>query len=164
MEFFEVHITGDNSIHDIGQILCQKTIGIDLLRADKSVLREEHMTSLIYKYEQPNSYDICLRLVGQLAAIYVKNGVYVQRIKIECPYYQHYVDQSLYMESHFESDDFELPTSRNQRKTTFLATDRTYDKSEYQEFAEKYKGKELELCLYDTFVKEDKDWFDEYSK
>ena len=30
---------------------------------------------------------------------------------------------------------------------------------EYSEFAEKWKKEVVELCLHDTYVDEDKDWF-----
>lgn len=162
MEVFEVHITGDKSIHKVAKSFDHKTITIDLLNPDKSVLREEHMTSIIYKYSFPVSYELCKRLVLQIANVYAKMGVNIVRVKIESAPYDHYMDQSLYMESHFISDEFHLPTSRNQRKSTFLATDRTYEKSKYKEFSERYKGTELELCLYDSFVEEDTDWFDAY--
>lgn len=163
MEVFEVHITGDKSIHEVAKSFDHKTIAIDLLNPDKSVLREEHMTSIVYKYTSANSYDMCKRLVLQTAAIYAKMGVNVMRVKIESPPYEHYVKQSLYMESHFVSDEFFHPTSRNQRKTHFLATDRTYHQAEYDSFAKRHTGADLELCLYDNFVEEDRDWFDAYA-
>ena len=45
-----------------------------------------------------------------------------------------------------------------------MATSRTYDKYEYDNFMEVFgsNDEEVELCLFDTFVDEDKDWFELY--
>lgn len=165
MEVFEVHITGDESIHEVAKRDDYKTIAIDLLRPDKTVIRTEHMTSLIFKYPyQTGAYPQCKHLVDQITRKFKEAGVKIIRVKIECPFYDHYVDDSLYMESHFITEEVDLPVSRNQRKTTLLATDRTYTQRDYWQFKEKYEGKEVELCLHDTFPDEDKDWFDCYPK
>lgn len=159
MEVFEVHITGDESIHKAAKELNQKTIAIDLLRPDKSVLRAEHMTSLILKHE---SYKKCKAHVDEIVKQYESRRVPIIRVKIECPYYLHYRADSLYIESHFVSDEMFFPTSRNQRKAALLATDRQYGLERYQAFLEQNKSHELELCLYDSFVSEDLDWFQLY--
>jgi hypothetical protein len=159
MEVFEVHVTGDESIHAVAKELGVKTIAVELLRPDKSLLRTEHMTSLIVKRD---SYQDCKRYVENLVTSLLDSDVAILRVKIESPYYAHYKDQSLYMESHFESDEMFFPTSRNARKQKLLATDREYDKERYGKFIEKYKNLELELCLYDSFVSEDLDWFQLY--
>lgn len=164
MEVFEVHITGDKSIHDVAKILGQKTIAIDLLNPDGTVLREEHMTSLIFKYAFSDAYLTCLKDVLQLAENYRNRGVNILRVKIESPPYKHYESQSLYMESHFISDRFKFPTSRNQRKTTLLATDRTYDQSNYANFSQNNQNADLELALYDSQINEDQDWFSAYAQ
>jgi len=51
---------------------------------------------------------------------------------------------------------------RNAKSSKLLATDRTYDKKEYQAFIEKWKGEDVEMCLLDTWIEEDKDWFELY--
>lgn len=159
MEVFEVHVTGDNLVHAVGQELGVKTIAVELLRPDKSLLRTEHMTSQIVKRE---SYADCRRYVENLVTSMIDKGVAILRVKIESPYYDHYKGQSLYMESHFESSEMFFPTSRNARKQKLLATDREYEKERYPKFMEVYKDLELELCLYDSFVSEDLDWFQLY--
>lgn len=159
MEVFEVHITGDEAIHAVAAKEGLKTIAIDLLKPDGSVLRTEHMTSHVYRFE---NYDRCSLCVQNVVNKFEIAGVRVIRVKIESPYYEHYRAQSLYMESHFQAEDFKYPTSKNQRKTTLLATDRTEDKTKYEAFKNQHKGNELELCLYDSFQAEDKDWFDHY--
>lgn len=163
MEVFEVHITGDESIHEVAKRHDYKTIAVDLLRPDKSVIRTEHMTSLIFKYPFENmSFERCKALVYDIVRKFEDAGVKIIRVKIECPFYDHYRKQSLYMESHFITEETTHPLSRNRRKTTLLGTDRTYNRNEYVRFKNKYEGKEVELCLHDTFPDEDKDWFDCY--
>lgn len=161
MEVFEVHITGDEKIHEAAKELGLKTIAIDLLRPDNTVLRTEHMTSHVYRCRD---YMDCLRQVTLASHQLGDAGVKVRRVKIESPYYDHYRHQSLYMESHFEVTSFFCPTSKNQKKDTLLGTDRVSDKGLYDEFREHYKDKEVELCLYDSDPAEDKDWFDCYKE
>lgn len=160
MEVFEIHITGDESILKAAHPI--KTIAVDLVRPDLSVLRTEYMTSHVSRH---SSYDMCRAYVDDIVAAMKEKGVQIVRVKIECPYYEHYRDQSLYMESHFLATGYDggYPMSRNKRKADFLATDREYDKAQYDEFREWWKNEDVELCLYDTFVEEDKDWFDLYA-
>lgn len=157
MEVFEVHITGDESIIEnavkAGNL---KTIVIDLLKPDGSVLRTEYMTAIITKCDRYQiAYDRTMELVQELQRL----GTKIIRVKIECPFYQHYMGQSLYMESHFRTTSLtDYPVSRNQKKDYLLATDRTYNKLEYGEFARLHADDELELCLTDSFIAEDLDW------
>lgn len=160
MEFFEIHITGDDGyICSVADQYGLKTIVIDLLRPDGSCLRTECMTSVVTKLAD---YAACKQYVDDLVDMFTHNGVKIVRVKIECPYYQHYVDQSLYLESHFESGDYKFATSRNQNKTKLLATERTYDKADYEDFCSRHVA--VELCLYDTNVGEDADWFSCYKE
>ena len=158
MEIFEVHITSGHRIHQVGCMHGHKTIAIDLLQPNGKFLREENMTSIIMKYDDDNNFQKCKKDVLAIAKLYESVGLKLNRVKIESPLYERYVEQSLYMESHFPATNFDLPISRNQKKLTFLATDRTHNHSDYDAFAKKYEGKELELCLYDTNMYEDKDW------
>ena len=86
----------------------------------------------------------------------------VYRIKIETPFYFDFIEESVYIESHFNSDEFKLPTSRNISKNYNLATLRSYDKSNYEKFIEENKNSETELCIWDTNPLRDKKWFDLY--
>lgn len=158
MEVFEVHITGNDLIHEVAAKRDEKTIAVDLLRPDKTVIRTEHMTSLIFKLPQTNSYEKCKEIVDEIVKDYTQSGVEIFRVKIESPFYDYYINKSIYVESHFETDDTRYPISRNQKKTTFLATDREYNMNKYEEFVERHVGNDLELCLYDTFPTEDLDW------
>ena len=160
MEIFEIHITGDKSILSAATELGLKTITIDLLTPRKEKMRQEFMTSQIEKKE---NYQQCREYVKQLVESLKAKNVQIIRVKIESPDYAHYRAQSLYMESHFEALDSAFPMSQNVRKSTILATDREYSQAKYDDFHERYADKELELCLYDSFVEEDKDWFDLYN-
>jgi hypothetical protein len=148
MEIFEVHIAGDERIHNLGL----KTITVELLKPDFTLLRIEHMTSQVIKC---SGYQECLAKTLELAATLPG----VVRTKIECPTYEHYVEQSLYMESHFETKTNTYPISRNQKKTELMGTERVYDHALYLPFRQKWLGQVVELCLYDTNTDEDKDWF-----
>ncbi len=160
MELFEIHITGSPNIIDAAEKMNIKTIVVDLLDPNHKKMRTEYMTSFIEKKE---SYEECKKFVDELV-LSLQKDVEISRIKIESPYYPHYKNQSLYMESHFENENDKFPISRNARKTLILATDREYDKEQYDTFIEKYNGKDVELCLSDSFIDEDKDWFDAFKE
>jgi hypothetical protein len=161
MEVFEVHITGDYRIIDVANKINVKNISVDLLKPDGSVLRTEHMTSYVLKCR---SFEECKLLVEKTVEHFVEEKVRVLRVKIESPDYVHYRDRSLYMESHFSAENEKYPLSRNRKKTHRLATDREYDRSNYDSFRDRWNGEDVELCLHDTWLEEDKDWFDLYAK
>ena len=167
MEVFEIHITGDERIIKAAKALDLKTIVIDLLRPDKSYYRTEYMTSQAYHCE---NFNKCQEYVNDLVN---KLNVDILRVKIECPYYRHYVDQSLYFEVHYKAKGDFFPMSQNKGKNYFLCTAREYDKTKYDSLWQKHGGIFLlappenfimELCLYDTNINEDKDWFDLYEQ
>lgn len=68
------------------------------------------------------------------------------------------------MESHFtpRPGQTKYPISQNFKSGRLMATDREYDKQKYFEFRQKWDHEDIELCLYDTFITEDKDWFNLY--
>lgn len=154
MESFEVHITGDARIHESAKLFGMNTIEVQLLRPDLSVIRVEHMTSHVFKFP---TFQQCVYRIEEVADM-LSELIDIVRIKIECPVYEHYIHRSLYLESHFDLQWPAYPTSRNARKTKLMGTDRTYDRSEYPAFREKWEGQVLELALYDTFIDEDNDW------
>ena len=160
MEIFEIHITGSKDINEQLDRLGIKNIIIDLLKPNKEVLRTEYMSSFISNH---NNFDECKEYVDNLLT---KLSCEIIRVKIESPFYRHYIDKSLYMECHFEpKNDNHFPVSRNTKSGKLMATNRCYEKEKYGLFRiVNYLNGELELCLYDTFVEEDKDWFDLYQK
>lgn len=162
MEIFEVHITGGESILDAAKSLNVKTISVNLLRPDGSHLRTEHMTSQVYRFP---SYQDCKQHVDSLVEQLRTAGVGISRVKIESPCYEHYMEISLYCESHFPATDWSYPVSRNARKTDRLATDRQHKKDAepgYYEFRALHAGRDLELCLYDDNPQENLDWLQLY--
>lgn len=161
---FEIHITGSINIREVCKTLGVKTISVELLKPNGGTLYIEDMTSFIFKGSEIDMYERVLLLVGDLS----RNNVSISRIKVETPYVgcEHLVPKSKYMETHFQCGErsrFTLPTSRNTKKTTFLATDRTYDQSNYFEFYKKYKNNELELCIFDSNIEQDREWFELYA-
>lgn len=156
METFEIHITGSQSINAELDRLGIKNIIIDLLTPNKEVLRTEYMSSFISKH---NDLAECQRHVISILDQLTSEII---RVKIESPYYEHYKDKSLYVESHFKPFNELYPISRNAKSNKELGTDRTYDKNEYEAFIEKWKDEDVEMCLVDTFIEEDKDWFELY--
>lgn len=167
LQVFEIHITGDKKIIEAAKSLNVNTIVIDLVKPDRSYFRTEYMTSHTYRCKD---YDECKQWVDGIVSKLKDAGVNIIRVKIECPRYPQYADQSLYFEIHFQAkDNCRLPMSRNHGKDYFLCTDREYDKKSYGALAIKYccmwrapPHFTTEYCLYDTNVEEDKDWFDLY--
>lgn len=167
---FEIHITADKSIHETARQIGFKTISVDLLAPDLSLLRTEHMTSHVQKFE---SYIECCQFVIKSSEKLHEAGSKLVRIKIECPSYVHTLEEtSIYIESHWHTamhtpsfpKDIKHPISRSQHKPNLLSTARTYDKSKYAEWKNKSWGTKqiVELCLFDSFVEEDFDWFKLY--
>lgn len=164
MKLFEIHITGkDETILNYLNDKQLKGISIDLLTPDHTLLRTEHMSSLQQKFE---SYELCKNWVDELVSDMVSNNIEIVRIKIECPFYEEYASESVYVESHWRVPNDTTcgyPVSRNQGSNKCLATNRTYDKNTYSQFIEQEKGRQVELCMYDSFIEEDYDWFKIYS-
>lgn len=157
----EVHITGSHDIIDVAKQFKIKTISVDLLKPDYSLLRTEYMTSFHHKC---TSFEECKKYVDDLTAEFIIQSVSVARLKIESPPYDHYFDRAKYVEAHFPAVNNIFPISANQKRPTeYLATDRRYNKSIFRGFADYYKKSQVELCLQDTNVKEDWDWMTLYN-
>jgi hypothetical protein len=160
METFEFHITGEGPhIHFAAEKLGLRTIEIDLLTPKGEVIRSEHMTSHVGKF--PNLKH-ALEALNNYRFWLTAQGVKILRMKLESPIYNHYVDRSLYMETHFKDKSFTWPTSKTKHSQKLVATSRIYSKKDYGAFEKVHKpqGHELELCLYDSNSNEDKDWLD----
>ena len=157
MKNFEIHITGEKSILTYSDM---KTIGVRLLRPDLSVIRTEYMTSHRAKFE---SYRECKDFVDFHVKRIEKISPIV-RVKIETPYYEEYVKDSLYMESHFRTNDNKYALSQNEKKDYMLGTDRTYNPNQYCEFKNLWYNAEVELCVFDSFPQEDEDWLNLWKK
>jgi len=161
---FEIHITGDSSILYHADKLGIKTISVKLLAPDMSEMVIEDMTSYVLK---SNKYEHVLEMVLNTVLKLTQAGVHISRVKIECPYLQEYIPQSIYLESHWQIEgiptDRQFPISQNIRKLNkYMATDRTYHRDNYVAFKEKYKDVVTELCLFDTNIGGDLAWFEAY--
>jgi hypothetical protein len=155
---FEIHITGDESIHSVAAKRQHKTITLQLVRPNYSLIRLDHMTSIIMPATDLSS---ALAQLKEIEKYYIDNGVDIKRVKMECPLttaYKDYVRDAVYAECHFEASNSNLPTSRNVKKNTFSATDRCYNHSLFLEFYFEYLGLDIELCVLDTNDKWDVDW------
>lgn len=158
MRVFEIHITGEEGINQEFADMGLKNIVVELLHPNRQLLRKEYMSSFVIK---STSIHECTSYVNKI----LKNlKSKVIRTKIECPVYEDYIEDSLYIESHFIPDpaDEGYPLSRNQRSGKIMGTDREYNKENYQQFIRKWGNEDKELCMYDSFVEEDKDWFELY--
>lgn len=156
MKKFEIHITGEKGINEELTAMNIKNIIVELLHPNYSLFRTEYMSSFIKGFENLTECQFFVHaLVSQLKTNIV-------RVKIESPYYEEYAKNSLYIESHFTPFNNLYPISRNQKSGNLMATDREYNPKKYQEFIEKWIDKDVELCLYDSCVTEDFNWFELY--
>jgi hypothetical protein len=159
MRTFEIHITGEESINSELDDMKIKNIIIKLLRPDKTHFRTEYMSSFISKFK---TYEECKTYVDDLVS---KLKSKIIRVKIECPIYHDYILRSVYVESHFVPNEKYVgsyPMSQNQKSGKIMCTDREYDKTKYNSFIDKWKNEDVELCLYDDYIREDFDWFKLY--
>lgn len=169
MACFEYHITGiDSSILHNSEYLGIKAITVNLLYPDYSFLRTEYMTSDCFK---ANSLEEAVKRVWEIREKLNKLGSSALRTKIEVPYKDHeaYIKDSLYIEAHNSSLDSRFyPISQTIKKSgshKTVITDRKYNKYLYPFFYDEWAYEEktvVELCVYDSFVKEDEDWFNLY--
>lgn len=160
MKTFEVHITGEPTINDEFKKLGIKNIIVDLFGPNDTYLRTEYMSSFVTKH---NTFEECKEYVE---SIINKLHSKIIRIKIETPLYYDYIERSLYIESHFmPCEEYKnYPKSINGYTGKSMFTDREYCKTKYTEFIKKWSHEEIELCLYDDFIREDFDWFKLYKK
>jgi PTH2 family peptidyl-tRNA hydrolase len=165
MELFEVHVTGDESIHSAASTLDVKTITIESLDRNGRVVKVDHMTS--HKVTAMD-YFACKTAVDSLCSKLTAAGVDVQRVKIESPAYRHYYPTALYVETHFAINDdvapFEHPCSKSPNKSDHLGTIREWDKLKFEAFCINHYPNVIELCLYDTHPGADDLWFSSYSQ
>ena len=113
-------------------------------------------------------YDKCKKWTDKLVSDLLDEEISILRVKIEVPYNHKYIFQSIYIEAHFIPKDWGFPVSKNVGSQKLLATAREYDNTKFASFNEKWKTDhslmlpEIELCLFDSYVEEDKEWFKVY--
>lgn len=157
---FEIHITGEKNILEEFDNLKIKNITVCLMDKNNDVLREEYMSSFII---ETKNYKKCKKFVNEIIAK-LRSKIY--RVKIEAPYKPFLVDHAVYIESHFLFDGIndQYPISINKKSGKILCTDRCYEKEYFAMFKVKWRDAEVELCLYDDYIREDFDWFALYHK
>lgn len=166
MELFEFHITiaplSVQNFISICDVFDIKRIEIESLDGNGNGIKIEHMTSFTRKLE---NYYQAFKLITEMDYYLQRLGCTIYRSKIESPYYEHYKEKSLYLETHFTSNLYDLPTSRSVKKDKLIATDREMNKDNYLDFIALHEplGREIEMCLYDTNIILDKQWFEAYN-
>jgi hypothetical protein len=160
MKTYEIHITGEEKINEYLTKEGIKNIEVELLTPSGEVIRTEYMSSFVENF---NFLEDCYERVLNLTNAIKKEGIDIIRIKIETPFYQEYVSKALYIESHFKPFDKQYPISRNKRSGKLMGTDRVYDKSKFADFMLKWANNDVELCICDSYLEEDFDWFKQYS-
>lgn len=155
---FEIHITGNEAIHEAAKKIGLRTITIDLLTPEGNILRTEHMTSEVRDFA---SFTHALCATGTWKFGLIAHGAKVFRTKVEAPPLETFFEQAIYVESHFPSNLFLFPTSRSHHKMKNLATAREYDHKKYRNFVAEHSkaGHEVEVVLHDSWQEEDEDWF-----
>lgn len=158
MKKFEIHITGNYKIISVLKLLNLKSLIVELLNPTGEIFRTEYMSSFIKEY---SDYTLCLKETMKLVEYLKQAGVNVIRVKIETPFYPEYVNMSQYIEAHFKpfKGVYDYPISRNKNSGKLMATAREYLVENYAKFRNKWADVELELCVFDSFISEDHDWF-----
>jgi hypothetical protein len=166
-ETFEIHITGANEdILKEFEDLNIKTLEINLLSKDKTVVGKENMCCLVVNV---NSYYDAAQIAG---GIILDLKSKIARVKIECPLYEQYLGQAIYAEVHYPQsnvlDSFPHPTVYNIKSDKYISTRRVYGST--QDFINLYNeskeipGSEFELCLMDSNINFDDYWLSFYGE
>jgi hypothetical protein len=163
MTLYEIHITGEPSIIDELSKLNIKNITVELYAPNGIILRKEYMSSFVEKF---STYRECVDFVNTLLQSLTSKVI---RAKIETPYDEKLLPFCYYVETHYPfTGCYDYPVSRNVESEKMMCTERSYmwgsSGSTVPEAVSKWKseGKEIEMCLYDSFMDEDSDWFDLY--
>lgn len=161
MEKFEIHITGTENIISVLKELEVKSLHAEMRNPYNETIGIEYMSSFIKEFE---NYEACKKWVDSFYFQLESKGIEICRVKIECPYfYEHYRTQSVYLEAHFPTTDFnkQYPFVYNVNSEKYVSTNRVFLKSEYDDFIERFKQvhhSEIEYCLFDDNIRHDEIW------
>lgn len=166
MEQFEIHITGSENIMEVLDRMVLKSLHLKLLSPTRVEIADEYMSSFVMHFED---YETCKEWVDEFVFTLEAESVQIYRVKIECPYYyEHYKNQSVYVEAHFDTTSFHLPVSYNVLSKKYTSTTREYLKSQYNDFITKWREyrlpAEIEFCLYDDNIRQDSHWLKLYQR
>ena len=160
----EIHITGDESIHEAAKHFQFKTITINLLAPTGNVIKTEHMTAIQMHF---SSIKKCFDFVRDVVDKFTRIGVDVKRVKIEIPPVEQMILFARYVELHTTTPIDVAPKSVNLSNLKILYTKREYDPKQYKSFIEYWnefdKNAELELVILDSNPGEDYKWFEAYN-
>ena len=152
---YEFHITAyESSIRELKRYDIP-IIGIEALSPSGYAVQWDWMTSYSDFFPSQESAINYIRVLLKKVKF-----TPIYRVKVETPY-----DNSLnmeefkYIETHLNSLDNNLPKSRNIITNEIISTDRTYNFKEFESFAERYNTSKVELCVMDTNIYHDHNWF-----
>lgn len=152
---YEFHITAyESSIRELSKYDIP-FIGIEALAMSGIAVQWDWMTS--YSNFFP-SKESAINYIGVLLEKIKNTPIY--RVKVETPYESDLnFEEFRYIETHLNSVDNNLPKSKNIITNEIISTDRTYNFKEFKSFAERYRTSKVELCVMDTNVYHDHNWF-----
>jgi hypothetical protein len=159
MEAYQICITGSENIIEALKSVQQKGISINLVTPEMKSIRTEYISSIISNFE---TYGECKLWTDSFIDNLSSMDVDIIRVKINAQYKKSDEDKSLYLEVCFPPRNEDLPMLYNSDLALMFAVDRVYDKSIYDYFTKKYADYDMEMCLYDSFVENDYDWFSYY--
>lgn len=156
---FEIHITGSKNI--LKHLAADNQLTVEMLDRSGEVFDTDYMSAIDFR----GSYIDMLTFVANLINYLTFRDVDIYRVKVETQPSPELFQTALYIERHFEmekADDYVYPVSLLANKNKYVGTSRTYNRSEFAEFANRYD--KTELCIIDSNVNHDKDWFDIWEK
>jgi hypothetical protein len=152
---YEFHITAyESSIQELSKNDIP-IIGIEALAPSGYAVQLDWMTSYTdFFYSQESAINYIGVLLKKI------NFTPIYRVKVETPYDNSLImEEFKYIETHLNSLDNNLPKSRNIITNKIISTDRTYNFKEFHSFAERYNTSKVELCVMDTNIYHDHNWF-----
>lgn len=168
-ENFEIHITGSPNIIKYFKDYNIPYLEIDMLDKDLKSIQKDYMCAIKYKAKNFEIAEGYARMIAHCAVNHFDNNIEIYRIKIETEPLEKYFDKALYIERHweidmeiwkFQADCMVYPLSYIENKYKLVLTERNYNKNEFKEFTDIYA--KTELCLLDTNINHDKQWFDSW--
>ena len=155
-EVFEIHITGEPEIIKWLERRNYPYLAIKMLDRDLQTVSLDCMSAI--KLEVPDLFTAQSWVIERLCELNSED-INVYRVKIEAPPLDKYLKKCLYIERHWKTSlkNVEFPLSYVVNKTKYVATERCYDKKLFKQFSEQYE--KTEVCLIDTNINHDKNWF-----
>jgi hypothetical protein len=157
---YEFHITAnEHSIKALSEFGIP-IIGIAMLDKDGFEIQRDWMTTITKSFHSQEN------AISYLGSILQKiQGTPIFRVKIETPYEEGLdLNRFKYIETHnkiVQRPIYYMPTSKNIITEELIETHRCYNVEKFERFAQSYGGK-VELCVMDTNIQHDYEWFKLY--